>query len=1108
MSARAEPGAGASAARRIPIAVKIAYTLFMMVLVPFYWHQYGPTNFLYFCDIALFFTLAAVWLESPLLASIPAVGIFLPQMLWVADFFAMLLGGQVTGMTAYMFDWNDPVTFFVRALSSFHGWLPFFLLWIVWRLGYDRRAFWSWTVLTWIVLPVCYVFMPPPPAPADHPDLPVNINYVYGTSDEAAQPWMHPHLWFALLMVFIPVCLVLPMHLILNKTMRPAGDNRRDYEEPAARLLRLLLWVTSRCTLSLRYRIEVSGLEKIDRHHGPFLILPNHPGYMDPPIMLTLLWPKLRPRPMLFEGMFQNPLMYPLMKLLNALRVPDLSKASAKAKVMAQEAIAGAVEALQNGENVILWPAGRVYRTGHESLGGTRAVSDILQAVPAASIVLVRTRGLWGSRWTYAWTGEQPNMGGNALTGIGWLLANLLFFMPRRTISITVEPVDRPELPDLRREVLNPWLENWYNAPGPETPTFVPYHWLFGPRSHEYPQLERLADADLARIKPETRAAVAELIGERVGRALEPAELKPTTTLDQLGLDSLDAMELTLAVEQRFGFHGDEAPKSVGQLWALAEGLVERKPPRPPSPEWFRPGDGGVEIQGETVALAFVNRTLAAGRTVAVADDLAGVVNSERLLTGAILFSRRFAGLPAPNVGLLLPSSVACDLVLFGLYLAGKLPVVMNWTTGPVHLGHAVQTMGLSHVVTSQRFVDRLGVTIPGVEFLYLEDLREQIGTWERLRTLMTVRLRPGSIRRLVPKADPDQPAVVLFTSGSERAPKAVPLTHRNLLTNQRSCLAALGIKPGDSLLSFLPAFHSFGLSAGTLLPLLAGVRTVHHPDPTDAAGLVRKIAAYRPTLLLGTPTFVSYICSRAQPGDLDSLRLIMVGAEKCPPPLFEQCARLAPNACLLEGYGITECSPVVSANRPEHNRPGSLGLPIPGVEVCVVDLDTGEPLPPGHQGMLLVSGPTIFPGYIGFDGPSPFRERHGKRWYVTGDLAKIDEEGVLWFAGRLKRFLKAGGEMISLPALEEPFVSLYPANDDGPRVAVEGIETPDGRRIVLFTTEPISLREANARLQEQGFRGIMRLDEVCKLDAIPVLGTGKTDYKALRAMLGSGQLP
>ena len=217
---------------------------------------------------------------------------------------------------------------------------------------------------------------------------------------------------------------------------------------------------------------------------------------------------------------------------------------------------------------------------------------------------------------------------------------------------------------------------------------------------------------------------------------------------------------------------------------------------------------------------------------------------------------------------------------------------------------------------------------------------------------------------------------------------------------------------------------------------------------------------------------------------------------------MHERCRQLAPQAALLEGYGVTECSPVVAVNRPHAIRPGTVGQPLPGVEVCTVDLESEEPLPKGQLGMLWVSGPTVFPGYLGFDGPSPCRERDGKRWYVTGDLAEIDADGYIRLAGRLKRFLKAGGEMISLPALEEPLANRFPPTEEGPRVAVEGVETETGRRIVLFTTELISLSEANAILQQEGFRGVMRLDEVRRLEQLPLLGTGKVDYKVLRAEL------
>ena len=298
---------------------------------------------------------------------------------------------------------------------------------------------------------------------------------------------------------------------------------------------------------------------------------------------------------------------------------------------------------------------------------------------------------------------------------------------------------------------------------------------------------------------------------------------------------------------------------------------------------------------------------------------------------------------------------------------------------------------------------------------------------------------------------------MVLFTSGSENVPKAVPLSHRNLVTNLKASLKVLQASRKDVLLGCLPPFHSFGLLGNLLAPMLGGIRVAHYPDPTDAAGLVRTVAAYRVTISVTTPTFLGYMFGKAGPTDLASLRIIVVGAEKCPDALFEKARQLAPRAFVLEGYGITECSPVVAANLPGRIKQGAVGLPVEGVEIMLVDPDTHAPLPHGAAGMVLVRGPSVFSGYLNYSGPDPFTEVDGKRWYVTGDLVQLDDDGYIRFCGRLKRFLKIGGEMVSLPALEEPLARKWPPTEDAPQVAVEGVDAP-GRRIVLFTTREIAL--------------------------------------------------
>jgi hypothetical protein len=204
----------------IPLWVKLLYSGFMLVLVPFYWKAYGPTNFLYFCDVALFMALAAVWLERSIWASLPAVGLLVPQSIWMVDFLAGLAGWELTGMTAYMFDSGIPV--FARLLSLFHFWLPLLLIWLLWRLGYDPRAGWGWIIIAWLLLAISYFLLPMPPAPTAQPNLPVNVNYVFGPSSDQAQTWMHPSAYFGLMMVLLPLVVYWPTHLVLRKIFAAA----------------------------------------------------------------------------------------------------------------------------------------------------------------------------------------------------------------------------------------------------------------------------------------------------------------------------------------------------------------------------------------------------------------------------------------------------------------------------------------------------------------------------------------------------------------------------------------------------------------------------------------------------------------------------------------------------------------------------------------------------------------------------------------------------------------------------------------------------------------------------------------------------------------------
>jgi long-chain-fatty-acid--[acyl-carrier-protein] ligase len=375
--------------------------------------------------------------------------------------------------------------------------------------------------------------------------------------------------------------------------------------------VRYLVWLFGRVVLSLRYRQTVTGLWDAARRPGPFLVLANHPGYTDPPAVFRALWGRLRIRPVLRETNFRSPFLAPLGWVLGAIKVPETDTASAEAHRRAEAAVAAAADALRAGENVVLWPAGTLSRDGTEKIGAARTAAEVLRAVPHATVLLVRTRGLWGSSFGWA-RGGKPILVDRLLAGIGWLALNLFVLAPRRKVHVHVEAFGPGERPEPTREALNPWLEAWYEADGGERPTFVPYHSFIGPQTYHFPPPVRAAGTDLSRVKPATREAVAQILADRLKRELTPDENRAETTLAGLGLDSLEAAEVALEVEQRFGFGGATVPTTVDGLWALAEGLVDGAATAPPPAAWFAPPSdaGPFAVLGETIPEAFLARAM------------------------------------------------------------------------------------------------------------------------------------------------------------------------------------------------------------------------------------------------------------------------------------------------------------------------------------------------------------------------------------------------------------------------------------------------------------------------------------------------------------------
>lgn len=874
-------------------------------------------------------------------------------------------------------------------------------------------------------------------------------------------------------------------------------------------MLNFLCWLGRRL-LALRYRVRLSGLDEVARRGTRgILFLPNHPALIDPAMVVTALRSRFRPMVLADKDRMDIPGFHRLSAALGVKPILDPAQYGPGSRAALDEVTGDCIATLRRGENLLFWPAGRIYRSRYEDLGGNSLVETMLRAAPDIRVVLVRTRGLWGSRFGRAPSGE-PRLFRALGRGVLTLLANGLFFAPRREVSIElVEPDNLPRGAD--RAALNRYLEEFYNRDAPPNTRVPDFFWRRGgARIVPEPDSERRA-AEADDVSGATRKIVLAHLKETAGAG----KIKDSDNLARdLNLDSLARAELGAWLEGEFGFAvtDSEALQTVGDALMAARGAQRAGRPvavAPPPPRWFagaaaRPAPTIPE--GASLAEVFLAQALRAPGRPAVADRMRGVLSYRDLLTAIMLLKPALAALEGEYLGIMLPASSGAVALYLAVMFAGKIPVMLNWTAGVGTLARCLDRLGIRRVLTAQALVSRLtaqGLDLAPVadRLLMIEDVGRRLGTFAKLAAWLRARFNPGALRGAV-VADT---AAVLFTSGSESFPKAVPLTHANILANIRDIFAFYRFRTEDCMLGMLPPFHSFGLTCSMLFPLCAGLRAVFYPNPTEGAWLAAMIESYGVTLLMGTPTFLSGIIRSAADNQLKTLRLVVAGAEKCPAAVYESVARRWPRLAILEGYGITECSPVISGNDEMDPRPGAIGRVLPSLEYAVRDLDTGARAPAGRTGMLLVRGPSVFGGYLRHDGPSPFEEFEGRLWYRTGDLVQAGTDGVLTFSGRLKRFVKLGGEMISLPAVEEVLLTAFASDADqaeGPLLAVDGTPAETNPDLVLFTAIDITREAANRAIRAAGLSPLHNIREVRRLENIPTLGTGKTDYRALRNLL------
>ncbi|WP_417229571.1 AMP-binding protein [Brevundimonas sp.] len=467
------------------------------------------------------------------------------------------------------------------------------------------------------------------------------------------------------------------------------------------------------------------------------------------------------------------------------------------------------------------------------------------------------------------------------------------------------------------------------------------------------------------------------------------------------------------------------------------------------------------------------------------------------LIRAAFVLGRKIATLtePGERVGILLPSSAGVVVTFFGLHAFGRVPVMLNFTSGERNLKAALKAAGVKRVLSARRFVTQakleplINDLATVTEIVWLDDLRNTVGLQDKLFGLMAG-FFPSHFRV---ETAPSEPGVVLFTSGSFGAPKGVVLSQSNLVANVRQVATHIALDPDWVVFNPLPTFHCFGLTGGVLLPVLTGMKAFQYPSPLHAKQIVELLPDVKASILFATDTFLNQYARVAGPDDFATLQFVVAGAERVRDETHHLFNTKFGGVKLLEGYGATEAAPVVAVNHPDRNRPGSVGQMLPGMEWRTEPVEgiTGG-------GRLYLRGPNVMRGYMSPDDPRVIEPLQGG-WHDTGDIVDIDADGYVCILGRVKRFAKIGGEMVSLAAVEGLAAAVWPES----RHAV--ISIPDnrkGEKLVLVTDR---LDADSGRLsewaREHGAPDLAVPKKILRVAEIPMLGTGKTDYVAIQRM-------
>jgi acyl-[acyl-carrier-protein]-phospholipid O-acyltransferase/long-chain-fatty-acid--[acyl-carrier-protein] ligase len=467
-------------------------------------------------------------------------------------------------------------------------------------------------------------------------------------------------------------------------------------------------------------------------------------------------------------------------------------------------------------------------------------------------------------------------------------------------------------------------------------------------------------------------------------------------------------------------------------------------------------------------------------------------VTYKRALIGSLLLVKKFEKYDPGFLGIMLPNSAGSVLAILGTLMSGRVPVMINYSTGAAaNCEYAQKKCAFKTIITSKTLCEKINCR-PVEGMIYLEDIMKSVTVFDKLKAALKAGLSAERLLKTIHGGDENDTLLILFTSGSEKDPKGVQLTHRNISANYESLKKAYTFSSDDIMLANLPYFHVFGQTANLWVPLCDGMTLVTYANPLDFKTISDITREEKISIMAGTPTFFWGYLRNSQPGDFASVRILLSGADKCPEALRAGFLKKH-SKTLLEAYGTTETSPGITVNTLARNRPGSTGMPLDGVQVRIEHYETGEGCLVGEIGKILVKGDNVMKGYFDDFEQTSLSIRHG--WYDTGDMGYMDVDGYLWHVGRLKRFLKIGGEMVSLVKVEDVLEKLLP-----PDVECCVVEIPDplrGARIVAAVTQQVDEKALLKEMAEQ-LPKIALPSRFVVIAEMPKQGSGKIDFRTI----------